>query len=110
ICRLRRAVEPHRSARASPSALIYRAPGYLLRVTSDQLDLLRFEELIAAGRDALERDDPCRATDVLGRALALWRGMPMADVAHVDAAQATIARLEALRLSALVTRIDADLR
>jgi DNA-binding SARP family transcriptional activator len=110
ISRLRRAIEPARRAWSTSEVLLYRSPGYLLRVASDQLDLLRFEHLIGMGRYALERDNPCQATDILGEALSVWRGAPLADVAHVDAAQATIARLEALRLSALVTRIDADLR
>ena len=110
ICRLRRALEPDRPAWAPPGVLLRRSPGYLMRVATDQLDMLRFERLIDAGRDALERDDPQRATDLLGQALALWRGAPLPDLAHADAAQPMIARLEALRLSALTTRIDADLR
>jgi DNA-binding SARP family transcriptional activator len=110
ISRLRRAIEPHRPAWSKPRVLIYRTPGYVLRLEPDQLDMLTFERLVAEGRVALERDDAPRAAAVLGRALALWRGSPLADVSHVDAAQDTIARLESLRLSAIVTRIDADLR
>ncbi|HYN93887.1 MAG TPA: AfsR/SARP family transcriptional regulator [Pilimelia sp.] len=109
ISRLRRAIEPHRAAWSRPCVLIFRAPGYVLRVQPDQLDMLVFEGLVADGRSALERDDPERAAALLGRALSLWRGSPLADVAHIEAAQATIARLEALRLSAIVARIDADL-
>jgi len=110
VCRLRRAIEPHRPAWASPEVLVWQSPGYLLRIAPGQLDMQCFEHLIAAGRAALERDDPVGAADSLGRALALWRGPPLADLAHIDAAQPTLARLEALRLSALTTRIDADLR
>ena len=110
ICRLRRAIEPDRQAWSAPEVLLYRSPGYLLRVGPDQLDMLRFEQLIADGRAALERGDACQTTELLGQALALWRGAPLCDLAHVEAAQPTIARLEALRLSAFVTRIDADLR
>lgn len=110
VSRLRRAIEPHRPAWAPPRVLIYRAPGYLLRVEPEQLDTLIFERMVVHGRAALEADDAPRAAAVLGRALALWRGTPLADVSMVDAAQSTIARLEALRLSAIVARIDADLR
>jgi DNA-binding SARP family transcriptional activator len=110
ISRLRRLIEPHRPAWSPPRVLVYRAPGYVLRVAPDQLDMLVFERLVADGRMALERDDAPRAAAILGRALALWRGSPLADVSHVDAAQDIIARLESLRLSAIVTRIEADLR
>jgi DNA-binding SARP family transcriptional activator len=110
ISRLRRGIEPHRPAWAPPRVLVYRAPGYVLRLAPDQLDMLTFERMVIEGRAALEADDAPRAAAVLGRALALWRGTPLADVAMVDAAQDTIARLESLRLSAVVARVDADLR
>jgi DNA-binding SARP family transcriptional activator len=42
-------------------------------------------------------------------ALALWRGPALADFAYDSFAQAEIARLEELRLSALEERIEADL-
>lgn len=110
ISRLRRAIEPHRPAWAPSRILIYRAPGYVMRVEPEQLDTLVFERMVAEGRAALENDDAPRAAAILGRALALWRGTPLADVSMVDAAQATITRLEAVRLSAVVARIEADLR
>ena len=110
ISRLRRAIEPHRPAWAAPRVLTYRAPGYVMLVEPDQLDVLEFERKVAEGRAALEDNDAARAAAVLGRALSLWRGTPLADVSMVDAAQDTIARLESLRLSAIVARNDADLR
>ena len=110
ISRLRRAIEPHRPAWAAGRVLVYRAPGYVLRVEPHELDMLEFELKVNEGRAALEADDAARATTVLGQALSLWRGTPLADVSMVDAAQDTIARLESLRLSAIVARNEADLR
>src|SRR3954452_12992207 len=50
--------------------LVTRPPGYLLRVDRSELDLARFEQLVAeAGRA-----DPRSAALKLSRALALWRG------------------------------------
>jgi peptide/nickel transport system substrate-binding protein len=46
---------------------------------------------------------------LLGEALALWRGPPLADFAYESFAQAEIGRLEEARLTALEDRIDADL-
>ena len=43
------------------------------------------------------------------KALALWRGPPLADFSYEPFAQREIARLEELRLVALEERIDADL-
>jgi DNA-binding SARP family transcriptional activator len=110
ISRLRRVIEPHRPAWAAARVLTYRAPGYVLRLHPDELDMLDFERKVAEGSAALEADDAVRAATVLARALSLWRGTPLADVSMVDAAQDVIARLESLRLSAIVARNEADLR
>ena len=52
---------------------------------------------------------PSARRETLRRALALWRGPALADLAYEAFAQAEIARLEELRLAALEQRIDADL-
>jgi DNA-binding SARP family transcriptional activator len=82
-----------------------RAPGYLLRVAPDGLDLHRFERLTREAHGA----EPARAAALLREALALWRGPPLAEFAYDSFAQAAIGRLVELRLAALERRIDADL-
>jgi DNA-binding SARP family transcriptional activator len=72
-----------------------KAPGYLLRVGPDELDLARFQRLQEEGR--------------LDEALALWRGPPLADFAFQRFAEAEIARLEELRVACLEERIERDL-
>ncbi len=72
-----------------------KAPGYLLRVEPDALDLERFQRL----HDAGEFDE----------ALSLWRGPPLAEFAHLRFAQAEIGRLEELHLVCLERRIEQDL-
>jgi DNA-binding SARP family transcriptional activator len=109
VSRLRRRLEPARSPWAPAEVLLRRPPGYLLRVGPDQVDALRFARLVDEGRAALERGAAPLASTVLGRALRLWRGSALADVALVEMAQDAIARLDAQRLDAHVMRIDADL-
>jgi DNA-binding SARP family transcriptional activator len=82
-----------------------REPGYVIRVDAGQLDLLRFEQLVARAEGAAPED----AARILREALDLWRGPALADLAHESFAQAEIRRLEELRLAALERRIDADL-
>src|SRR4051794_24614559 len=82
-----------------------KAPGYLLRVGPEELDLDRFTRLLGDAEGA----DPAVAAARLREALALWRGPPLADLAYEPFAQAPIARLEELRLAALELRIEADL-
>ena len=65
---------------------------------------LGFERLVTeAGR--AEGAPNGRAREALG----LWRGVPLADVAHEPFASAEIRRLEDLRLQAVELAIDADL-
>jgi predicted ATPase/DNA-binding SARP family transcriptional activator len=79
--------------------------GYELRVGPGELDVHRFERLVAEAADL----EPEAAEARLRQALALWRGQPLADFVYDDWARSEIARLEELRLSALRRRIDCDL-
>jgi class 3 adenylate cyclase/DNA-binding SARP family transcriptional activator len=87
------------------SQLLTRAPGYVLSLEREQLDLQRFERLV---RQAAA-DEPPAAARKLREALALWRGPPLADLAYEAFAQAAIGRLQELRIGAIEKRIDADL-
>jgi predicted ATPase/DNA-binding SARP family transcriptional activator len=89
--------------------LLTRPPGYVLEVEPDELDLRRFERLLAEGHEALAADDAERAAIVLHQALELWRGPALAEFAFEPFAQAEIGRLEDLRLAAVEERIEADL-
>ena len=82
-----------------------RAPGYLLRVDRDELDLYRFERLVSEAGGA----EPAEAAAKLREALGLWRGPPLADLSYASFAQPAIRRLEELRMAALEKRIEADL-
>lgn len=66
--------------------------GYRLAVAADAVDAYRFERLAEAGD--------------LERALELWRGPALADVAGAEFARAPIARLNELHLSVLEGRLD----
>jgi DNA-binding SARP family transcriptional activator len=85
--------------------LATRAPGYVVELERDQLDLRRFERLVEEASTA----EPAVAAEKLREALALWRGPALADLAYESFAQPAIGRLEELRLGALEKRIDADL-
>jgi DNA-binding SARP family transcriptional activator len=101
IARLRRAL-------GDPEAVSTLGAGYRLRVRPGELDADRFEQLLAAGREALSAGDG-NAGEVLRQALALWRGPPLVELAGLPFAPAEIARLEEQRLAALELRVEADL-
>jgi DNA-binding SARP family transcriptional activator len=97
VSRLRKAIGDDR--------LVTLAPGYVMYVDATELDLTRFEQLVAEAR----RASPERASEKLRDALALWRGAPLADLAYEEFAQAEIARLEEMRLGAVEQRLEAEL-
>jgi predicted ATPase/DNA-binding SARP family transcriptional activator len=85
-----------------------RGGSYRVRVEPDELDLVRFERLLAHGRRALTEGAPAEADEVLDAALGLWRGEALADLGD-SPVRAAAPGLEELRRQALELRIDARL-
>jgi DNA-binding SARP family transcriptional activator len=92
-----------------PDRLITKAPGYLLRVAPGELDLERFEHLLADARTGLAAGDPGAAGRSLRAALELWRGPPLGELADQPFAAAELGRLEELHAVAVEERVEADL-
>jgi DNA-binding SARP family transcriptional activator/tetratricopeptide (TPR) repeat protein len=86
-----------------------RAPGYRLMVVQSDLDVSRFEQLVAVARVALDEADGSRAGEYLAEALALWRGPALADVPRGPLVAAEAARLDELRLDAMELRVEAGI-
>jgi predicted ATPase/DNA-binding SARP family transcriptional activator len=92
-----------------PGRLVTRSPGYVLLVEEGELDAERFEALFADGRRILAEGSPRLARSLLGRALALWRGAALADLAVESFASEAADRLDELRLQCVEERVAADL-
>lgn len=83
--------------------------GYRLVLGPEDVDADRFERLVGDGREALGLGRAEEAVPLLREALALWRGRPYPDLADVDGVEPEVARLEAVRLSAVESVVTADL-
>ena len=81
-------------------------PGYVLDVDSGALDLDRFAVLRAEAQATADEE---RRSELLGKALELWRDRPLADLSAEPFAAEAVARLEDLRLASFEERVDADL-
>jgi len=81
--------------------------GYRLEIDRDSVDALRFEALVEQARRVT--DDAAAVTELLGRGLALWRGVPLVDVPDTELAGAVRSRLEELHKAAVDESIDAQL-
>ena len=83
--------------------------GYALAVGPDEVDVVRFEQLVAKGRRLAEAGEMVQASAALGEALGLRRGEPLAEFAYAGFAEAERAQLDELALVAIETRAGADL-
>jgi DNA-binding SARP family transcriptional activator len=108
ISRLRKALSAG-AGNASEGVVVTRGGGYELRLDPEQLDAHRFERLMAEGRSELAGGRPQRAVSALERALSLWRGAALAELAYEPFAQREIARLDDMRVAALEQLIEAKL-
>ncbi len=90
--------------------LVTRYGGYLLDVPPESVDVHEFERLARAGQQAYDVEDYTGASRLLRQALEMWRGTAAVDVRPGMPLGIEVVRLEEARLSALETRIDAELR
>ncbi|MEO3924016.1 BTAD domain-containing putative transcriptional regulator [Micromonosporaceae bacterium B7E4] len=86
----------------------HRSDGYLLRVETDDVDVLVFRREVATGRAALAAGDPVLAADRFRRGLRQWRGRPLADLT-VPTLEPELAQWELERVGAQEDCVDADL-
>jgi DNA-binding SARP family transcriptional activator len=82
-----------------------RPNGYALELDPAQVDVVRFERLVAEARGARAE----QRAEQLGAALSLVRGSPLGDLALEPFAPAEIRRLEELELGAREELVDAEL-
>jgi YVTN family beta-propeller protein len=102
-------VHVSRLRREVGDAIVSRGGGYSIRVEPGELDLERFERLVADGRQALAKGDREQASELFGEALGLWRGPALPELEGEPFAQAEIGRLEDARLDAIETHIENEL-
>ncbi|WP_308310959.1 BTAD domain-containing putative transcriptional regulator [Streptomyces sp. GbtcB6] len=97
VSRLRRELEPARTAGARSSVIVWEGAGYAIRLGADQVDAWRFEALLRQAGQAGQAEPPAQRAALLTEALALWRGPAFAGFADGPWARAEAARLEELR-------------
>ena len=90
-------------------AIVTSEAGYALTIGSRDVDVIRFEQLVAKGRRLAEEGEAALASAALGEALGLRRGEPLAEFAYAGFADAERARLDELALVAVEARAGADL-
>ena len=108
ISRLRKALRDG-EGNGSDGLVLTRDHGYELELDPEHLDAHQFERLVSEGRSQLTAGRVARAASLLERALSLWRGPALADLAYEPFAQRERERLDDLRVTAEELLIDAQL-
>ena len=104
VSRLRHGLEE----RGGP-ALVLDGAGYRLELAGHDVDTVRFAQLAAEGEALAAAGRTAEARDALARALSLWRGPALLELADHVSGAARAAALEEQRLAVLEQRLDADL-
>ncbi|SDG59887.1 DNA-binding transcriptional activator of the SARP family [Lentzea fradiae] len=107
VSALRRLLEMGEPGGERPQ-LLTRAPGYLLQVRPESIDVVRFQRWAAQGHQALAAGEWEAASVRLREALDLWHGPLLPDLAEQGFDWPEATALRNARLNALEDRIEAD--
>ena len=83
--------------------------GYRFEIDSQELDAARMQQLLASARERTAAGKLEAAGELLSEALTLWRGPTLAGLLLESHGRDEVSRLDGLRLTALMDRIDCDL-
>ena len=92
-----------------PAAILTSEAGYALTAGPDEVNVVRFERLVAKGQRLAADGELAPASAALGEALRLRRGEPLAEFTYTGFFDAERARLDELTLLAIESRAGADL-
>ncbi|MET9804120.1 BTAD domain-containing putative transcriptional regulator [Streptomyces sp. NPDC006368] len=93
-----------------PATLVTRAPGYMINVDPDQVDLHLFRKRVHEGRARLAAGRPEEAVPPLCEALELWRGPVLADLVERGTSWPELTAVQNTRLDVLEDYFEAKLQ
>ncbi|MER6531974.1 BTAD domain-containing putative transcriptional regulator [Streptomyces sp. NPDC001508] len=105
-----RTVLAHDAGLGTEAVLLTHAPGYLLRVDPDLIDLHRSRRLAEQGRGEMAAGSAQSAAESLREALGQWNGPVLADVVDLGVSSPAFAAVTDERQYLVEDRIEAELR
>ncbi|MEU7649394.1 AfsR/SARP family transcriptional regulator [Streptomyces huasconensis] len=110
IYQLRKMIEREGFAQRGEDILQTQSFGYLLNFRTDAIDAWNFEKLAAEGQAELRAGRAEQAATTLAKALKLWAGPALGNIACGPVLSAYAVQLEEQRLQVLQQRIEADIQ
>lgn len=95
-------------AQGNGSSIATHAPGYVMYLSHETLDLLYFDRFTSSGRNLAAKGMRLEAAQCFRSAIGLWRG-PVADGIDADAVRVAATRLQELRDAVLEDCLDLEL-
>jgi DNA-binding SARP family transcriptional activator/DNA-binding beta-propeller fold protein YncE len=95
--------------RAGADPIATASGGYRLQVEPDAVDALHAQRLLGQAREQVSRGELDGAREIFAGALSLWRGPTLAGLQLESRGRDEVERLDELRITALMERIDCDL-
>lgn len=109
VYQLRRALETSGLPGSGDELLVTKAPGYILRIPEQRIDVYRFRALAARGRAAMDDRRHEDAARLFREALDLWSEQPVADVNCGPLLTAHVLDLNEQRRNVRQLRIQAEI-
>jgi DNA-binding SARP family transcriptional activator len=92
------------------SRIVTRPPGYVLNVGTDEIDLRIFLDLVSQGRAHLREQRLEESMECFERALGLWRGPALGELASGPMTEAFLTWLSEARLECIELLVDVQLQ
>jgi DNA-binding SARP family transcriptional activator len=96
-------------ARDGEEAIAAAPGGYRITIDPERLDAARVQRLVADAGERAASGEVDAAGELLREAITLWRGPTLAGLTLESHGREDVARLDELRVTALMDRIDCDL-
>lgn len=110
IYQLRKTIARYSSTRAAEEMIVTTPPGYMVRVSDEQLDCRMFDRAVTQGRLLLENGQTHQAAQRLRSALDMWNGPALTDVIHGALLQSYVTHLDEQYVTALELRVQTDMQ
>ncbi|WP_326587471.1 AfsR/SARP family transcriptional regulator [Streptomyces sp. NBC_01294] len=98
-----------KDAAGADDLIVTSHPGYIMTLSTHQLDIATFEERASRAREAARQGQPAEACKHIDEALSLWRGRALEGIVG-EPAESAATRLEELRLDLLEERAGLQLQ
>jgi len=90
VARLRHILEPDRPRRTRKNVIASTPSGYRLLIDREQVDIVRFRQIVAYAKQHVSVGEHARAFDLFGQALRLWRDPLLSEMGALLPSSTTI--------------------